>query len=47
MQECVPGCNPKFRITGFEVIGIVLCSVNSKVPHKPTESVGVRPSSLF
>lgn len=33
MQECVPGCNPKNRNTGFEVIGIVLCSVNSKIPY--------------
>lgn len=46
MQECVPGYNPKNRNTGFEVTGIVLCSVNSKNPTK-SESIGVKPSSLF
>ena len=49
MQEWSPGCYAKGRDTGFEILRIILPSLNSEVPYKPTKSgsVGVEANSVF
>lgn len=49
MQEWSPGCYPKGRDTEFEILGIILPSLNSEVPYKPTKSgsAGVEANSVF
>lgn len=49
MQEWSPGCYPKGRDSGFEILGIILPSLNSEAPYKHTKSgsVGVEANSLF